>query len=759
MAVEWAWGRLIVYTASTFVFGMICSALGPTIPWLAESAGVEAEALGYLSAAQSVMCIISGLASSLMSFVPRKYHHGILCLLLLWLAAGFALFPVCSQSLWLLTGLFALQVLPRPWIGQMTTLLVSELYTDTVKSSMAQSFNQGGFALGSVVTLILTYVAEQTHGVQNTFYMAAAVTAVISLLFLALPRLSEKAKTPLSSSTGKNCGAKLPSLFTTSCAGISALAVGVEVACGTWLITSLTQTGFSSGTATVMNILFWLLFAASRLALAPLAIRCFTPEPSSVVMTGVTLSGLGCVPAIFLPHSTFAVLLAVSALALGAGPAQAMTITMAKERKDLSSADSALFSVAASVGAGMVPFLASRILQAFGSYAFFPFLCATSALLLLPTLLLRLCTRKAPHEAGLKAGLEADLEAPALKESPVPAVIWMWWEQGWDSAPLICQACAESWKLANPEAEIRTLDATKLQELLPELYADERFWRLPFTQRSDLLRLECLTKYGGIWADATLFCTAPVMPWLQSLQREQQDFFFLFDRSGSATWSHDPFLDQKLLISSWFIASSPGHPLISNWLQMFRESLKQPTISYFQIHHDFGKMVADDELQGKYLNMPKVSAWHPHLVEFSFGFSSEATETSRSELSHSLALAPMQKLSHKILGDRFFAKILREGMCNTLLGSLFALLDEKLQRSYIRKSLRAKSSDLRSLEERETAAREQVWGSWNRYVNLKSRSLVLDEENAGESDDDTSTIYEQVSIRDVDSDGSVPTLF
>lgn len=139
--------RLVVYTMSTMVFGMICSALGPSIPWLAENADVEPETLGWLPAAQAVMCIASGLASSLMAFVSKSYHHYLLCALLMWLGVFFMVLPAASQSIFALTPVFALQVLPRPWIGQMTNLLVSELYDDASLSSAAQSFNQGWEAL------------------------------------------------------------------------------------------------------------------------------------------------------------------------------------------------------------------------------------------------------------------------------------------------------------------------------------------------------------------------------------------------------------------------------------------------------------------------------------------------------------------------------------------------------------------------------------------------------------------------------------
>ena len=121
--------------------------LAPAFLGLLRTQMLNLRLLVGLPAAQAVMCIASGLASSLMAFVSKSYHHYLLCALLMWLGVFFMVLPAASQSIFALTPVFALQVLPRPWIGQMTNLLVSELYDDASLSSAAQSFNQGWEAL------------------------------------------------------------------------------------------------------------------------------------------------------------------------------------------------------------------------------------------------------------------------------------------------------------------------------------------------------------------------------------------------------------------------------------------------------------------------------------------------------------------------------------------------------------------------------------------------------------------------------------
>lgn len=380
--------------------------------------------------------------------------------------------------------------------------------------------------------------------------------------------------------------------------------LAVQVACGTWLITSMTQMGFESSLASLCNIIFWLLFAAarisfsdertknlasspsntslsfpclshhglasgvplnprfphvsysvhvsclcnskvSRLVLAPCLCKCLKPRPSSMIIGGASLAALSCIAAVAWPRSLPAVLLGVSGIALGAGPSYAMTISMAKESVELTSVDSAMFAIASSLGAGGVPFVMSRVLNLFGPEAFFPSLLVMSAILM--TLTRIVGGAKDAREVETKDAIESDMEsmestqandansdsavsvasegsaASASLESSedglVPPIMWTYWEQGWEDAPLLCQACAKSWEGMNPHLSLQKISGADLPDLLPELCYKTRFWELPAGQRSDLVRLSLLEKFGGLWVDATLFCTSPVMPWLSALKQ------------------------------------------------------------------------------------------------------------------------------------------------------------------------------------------------------------------------------------------------
>lgn len=75
--------------------------------------------------------------------------------------------------------------------------------------------------------------------------------------------------------------------------------------------------------------------------------------------------------------------------------------------------------------------------------------------------------------------------------------------------------------------------------------------------RADLLRLDLLTKHGGVWADATTFCMQPLDDWLPP---NLESGFFAFCRPRP-----------ERILSSWFLAGEPGNILVSRLFQFMRD--------------------------------------------------------------------------------------------------------------------------------------------------------------------------------------------
>lgn len=145
--------------------------------------------------------------------------------------------------------------------------------------------------------------------------------------------------------------------------------------------------------------------------------------------------------------------------------------------------------------------------------------------------------------------------------------IWMYWEQGWSSAPVVVQQCAISWERLNPEYQLVRLDGQTVEDYLgPDQEAMILARRCPVQLRSDIIRLLFLSRFGGVWADATLFCSRPLRNWLPPFP---DNGAFFFSSPG-----------QDRLIASWFVTANARSEIISAHLNELTSYLSQiPNLS------------------------------------------------------------------------------------------------------------------------------------------------------------------------------------
>lgn len=90
--------------------------------------------------------------------------------------------------------------------------------------------------------------------------------------------------------------------------------------------------------------------------------------------------------------------------------------------------------------------------------------------------------------------------------------VWICWWQGIDNAPEIVKRCVESIEknIKNHEITIITESNYKDYVQFPD-FIEEKMKKgiISRTHYSDLLRLELLARYGGVWLDSTFFCAKP----------------------------------------------------------------------------------------------------------------------------------------------------------------------------------------------------------------------------------------------------------
>jgi len=144
-----------------------------------------------------------------------------------------------------------------------------------------------------------------------------------------------------------------------------------------------------------------------------------------------------------------------------------------------------------------------------------------------------------------KAGLSCGLF------NGIPRVIWFMWLQGFDDAPMLVKKCWDSWRMRNSGWDIVFLDEGSLDKYLNLQSLGIRSENVSKQTLSDLVRINLLARYGGVWVDATCFCCVSLDAWLGEYT---ESGFFAFYKPG-----------RDRLLSSWFLACAETCHLVSKW--------------------------------------------------------------------------------------------------------------------------------------------------------------------------------------------------
>lgn len=184
----------------------------------------------------------------------------------------------------------------------------------------------------------------------------------------------------------------------------------------------------------------------------------------------------------------------------------------------------------------------------------------------------------------------------------IPRRLFSLWLQGEGAAPDLVRLCLDRWRALNPGWSIEVLDRAAARAVLADFAL---FDALPAQALSDVLRIELLSRHGGVWTDATVLPAAPLDDWLAA-----DAGFAAFERPGP---------DRAL--SSWFLAASAGSVLASRWRWAVRAywdrprtlaapdafdlsrpgdavapgaGAEGPVYPYFWFHYLFGRLVETD---------------------------------------------------------------------------------------------------------------------------------------------------------------------
>lgn len=187
--------------------------------------------------------------------------------------------------------------------------------------------------------------------------------------------------------------------------------------------------------------------------------------------------------------------------------------------------------------------------------------------------------------------------------------VWIYWAQGFESAPDVVKLIVAKNILENPNWNFELLDDSRIENILNLNEIIGVHWnQIPVAARSDIIRLNLLAKFGGVWLDATVVCRKPLDHWLHLVMKSG---FFAFDRPG-----------QFRLLSSWFLAAHPDNWLPKRWIQLINTVWSNNTVQEIKknllAHYPDLKEEKAPWLAASYWNKPSFLFYF--WLHFSFSF-------------------------------------------------------------------------------------------------------------------------------------------
>lgn len=222
----------------------------------------------------------------------------------------------------------------------------------------------------------------------------------------------------------------------------------------------------------------------------------------------------------------------------------------------------------------------------------------------------------------------------ANNEYETSNIVWVCWLQGIENAPFLVKRCYGSMQkyLKNEKIIVLTEETINNYVTFPDFIIEKyKKGYITKTHLTDLLRLELLSKHGGIWIDATVLCTGEIPYYIK-----ESDFFI--------TRSLKPGRDGKAVpISSWFMVAKRNNKTVIAIRELMYEYWRRNSklIDYFLIHN-FIQLALErfPEEEKKMIKYPN-STPHILLLDAFEAFDKNKWESIK-------AMSTFHKLSYKI---------------------------------------------------------------------------------------------------------------
>ncbi len=222
--------------------------------------------------------------------------------------------------------------------------------------------------------------------------------------------------------------------------------------------------------------------------------------------------------------------------------------------------------------------------------------------------------------------------------------IWTCWLQGEQQAPVIVQKCLQSIRENNKDYKVVVIDETNLDNFVsfPD-YIIEKYKKgiISRTHFSDLIRLELLDVYGGVWIDSTFFLTGPLPEYIT------QPPFFCYQRR--------PF--GHMMMGNPLLAAHKTHPLVQDAKRLLFEYWEhEDRLVSYPIFHLFFTLMYEESARDRALmnNIPYVPVELMDVMLYCLNkpYSPQLWQ-------HLTSLTPLHKLTYRF--QRYGVDVNKEG--------------------------------------------------------------------------------------------------
>lgn len=158
--------------------------------------------------------------------------------------------------------------------------------------------------------------------------------------------------------------------------------------------------------------------------------------------------------------------------------------------------------------------------------------------------------------------------------------VWVCWFQGLENAPKLVKKCYKSLQANLTDREIILITSENMDQYVkfPKFILEK--WEKGYitnTHMTDLLRLELLIHYGGMWIDSTVLCTRKIEE-IPEYYFDSDLFFYQLLKPGRD--------GQAQLISSWLMSAKTNNKILIMTRYLCYEYWKKNTkmMDYFLLH-------------------------------------------------------------------------------------------------------------------------------------------------------------------------------